>query len=164
MSSSDRRSLLIALAALPLAACGFTPAYGPGGPAAGIRGHIRPDTPPDRDAFSLVDELEARLGRPQDARFTLGYTIRTRETAVAITPLNITTRYDVAGAVHFTLRDAASGHTLSQGEVHSFTSYGATGSTVATLAARADAHQRLMVILADEIVTRLIATSAQWNK
>ncbi|GHE05366.1 hypothetical protein U879_02960 [Defluviimonas sp. 20V17] len=164
MSSPDRRSLLIALAALPLAACGFAPAYGPGGPAAGIRGKIRPDTPADRDAFDLVNQIEARLGRPQDARFTLGYTIRTRETGVAITPDNTTTRYDVVGSVHYTLRDAASGRVLGQGEAHSFTSYGATGSTVATLAARADAHRRLMVILADEIATRLLATSAQWNR
>lgn len=164
MSSSDRRSFLIALSALPLAACGFTPAYAPGGPAAGIMGEISPDDPPDRDAFDLVGQIEARLGLPKDPRFTLGYEIRTKETGVAITPDNATTRYNIAGSVRYTLRDAVTGKAVSSGEVHSFTSYGATGSTVATLAARADAHRRLMVILADEIVTRLIATASTWNK
>jgi LPS-assembly lipoprotein len=44
--------------------------------------------------------------------------------------------------------------------VQSFTAYSATGSTVAGLAAEEDAATRLMRILADQIVARLIAASA----
>lgn len=164
MSSSDRRSFLITLSALPLAACGFTPAYAPGGPAAGIRGKIRIADPGDRDAFDLVGQLESRLGTAQDPRFTLAYRLNTSESGAAVTPDNTTTRYSVSGSVHYTLRSIATGATVSQGDVQSFTTYGATGSTVATLSAQSDAHQRLMVILADEIVTRLIGTSGTWNK
>ena len=47
--------------------------------------------------------------------------------------------------------------------MQSFTSYSATGSTVAGLAAEEDAALRLMHILADQIVTRLLATSGQWS-
>ncbi|WP_102224387.1 LPS assembly lipoprotein LptE [Acidimangrovimonas sediminis] len=164
MSSSDRRSVLIALGALPLAACGFTPAYAPGGPAAGLRGKIRADDPTSRDAFDFVGELEARLGTPDGPRFTLGYSLSVGESGSALTPDGVTGRYNVTGSVNYTLRDAQTGATVSTGKAQSFVSYGATGSTVATLSAQADAHRRLMVILADEVVTRLLATSGSWNK
>ena len=49
--------------------------------------------------------------------------------------------------------------TVTSGTVDSFTGYSATGSTVATRAARADAEERLTTILADQIVTRLIAAA-----
>ena len=51
------------------------------------------------------------------------------------------------------------GAVVTQGNVGGFTGYSATGSTVATTAARTDAQDRLMVILADQIVTRLIAAA-----
>jgi LPS-assembly lipoprotein len=43
--------------------------------------------------------------------------------------------------------------------VDSFTSYSATGSTVAGLTAKEDAGRRLMVILADQIVARLMVAA-----
>ena len=46
---------------------------------------------------------------------------------------------------------------LLSGNVDSFTGYSATGTTVATRAAERDAYERLMTILADQIVTRLEA-------
>jgi LPS-assembly lipoprotein len=41
------------------------------------------------------------------------------------------------------------------GSVDNFTSYSATGTTVATLAAERDAQERLMIQLADQIFVRL---------
>ena len=52
------------------------------------------------------------------------------------------------------------GAQVTGGRVQSFTAYSATGSTVAQLAAEEDAGLRLMRILADQIVARLIAASA----
>lgn len=165
MSSSDRRTFLIALAGLPLAACGFTPAYAPGGPAAGLMGQVRAEDPPNREAFDLVGRLEERLGTPSGgARYSLGYRIETREMGVAITPDNTITRYNITGSVAFTLKDAATGKVLTSGKVSNFTAYSATGTTVATLSAREDARHRLMVILADDIVTRLIASAGDWHE
>ena len=46
---------------------------------------------------------------------------------------------------------------MTSGTVQSFTSYSATGSTIATLAAQRDARARLMQILADQIAQRLAA-------
>jgi LPS-assembly lipoprotein len=47
------------------------------------------------------------------------------------------------------------------GREETFTAYSATGSTIAALAAEQDASTRLMRILADRMMTRLIAASAR---
>lgn len=161
MSSCNRRTFLALLAA-PLAGCTFTPAYAPGGPASALQGAIRVDDPSDKNAFDLVERLEERLGRPQAARYQLAYTITTDSIGVGITPDNATTRYNLTGKVEWTLTDSA-GTRVTGGHVENFTSYSATGSTVAGLVAEEDAALRLMRILADQIVTTLIATSANWS-
>ncbi|OYX45142.1 MAG: hypothetical protein B7Z02_02545 [Rhodobacterales bacterium 32-67-9] len=163
MSSSDRRAILYLLAALPLAACGFTPAYAPGGPAAGLLGRVTVDAPTDKDSFDLVARLEERLGRTRAPEYRLSYRIETKTEGQAIAPDNTINRYQVIGTIAFTLHDEGTGAALSSGKVSSFTAYSAFGTSVATAASEADAHARLMRLLADQIVTRLIATSAEWN-
>ena len=162
MSSSDRRNFLFLMAALPVAACGFAPAYGPGGAASGLQGRIRVDDPSDKNGFDLVERLEERLGRPEAPRYALSFSITTSAIGVGITPENAITRYNLTGSIDWGLTDTATGTRLTGGSVNSFTSYSATGSTVAGLAAEQDAAFRLMRLLADQIVTRLIATSGQW--
>lgn len=163
MLSSDRRAFLTLLAVAPLAACGFEPAYAPGGPAAGLLGRVAVDAPDDKDAFDLVARLEDRLGRTRTPDFRLSYRISTRAEAQAIAPDNTINRYQLLGSVEFSLRDAASDAVLTSGKVSSFTAYSAFGTSVATAESESDAHRRLMRILADQIVTRLIATSSAWN-
>lgn len=156
MSWSDRRAFLALLAGVP--ACTFTPAYAPGGPADGLQGAIRIAAPTDKNAFDLVERLEDRLGRPQAPRFDLRYTITTQTSGVGYTTGIAITRYHLTGTVEWQLLDAG-GTVLADGTAQSFTAWSATGSTVASLAAEEDAARRLMVILADQIVTRLIATA-----
>lgn len=160
MSSFNRRSLLIL--PLALAACGFAPAYGPSGPARGLQGLIRVADPTDKNGFDLVERLEEQLGRPAADRFDLTYTIRTTSQGVGITPDNAITRYNITGVIDWVLTDRAAGARVAGGTVQSFTSWSATGSTVAGLAAEEDAYLRLMRILADQIVLRIIATSGSW--
>ncbi|AXQ94461.1 LPS assembly lipoprotein LptE (plasmid) [Cereibacter azotoformans] len=160
MSSSDRRSFL--LAALALAGCGFRPAYGPGGPAEKLQGSIRVEDPTDKNGFDLVERLEERIGRPEAPRFDLRYRISTSIDSVGITPSDSITRYNLTGRIEFTLVERASGEVVQSGTVSNFTSWSATGSTVAALVAEEDAKYRLMRILADQIVTQLIATSGRW--
>jgi LPS-assembly lipoprotein len=162
MSSSDRRTLLCLLAGLPLAACGFSPVYAPGGPAAALRGRIRVDAPTDRNGFDFVERLEERLGRPQAPIYDLSYTIKTNQISVGITPDNDITRYNLTGRVDWSVTDRTSGARVAGGTAESFTSFSATGSTVAGLAAEEDAGLRLMRILADQIVTKITATAPGW--
>jgi LPS-assembly lipoprotein len=89
--------------------------------------------------------------------YDLTYSTQTNTEGVAITGEGAITRYNLTGAVDWALvRD---GQQVAGGRVDSFTSYSATGSTVAGLTAKEDAGRRLMVILADQIVARLMVAA-----
>ncbi|SMX46350.1 LPS assembly lipoprotein LptE [Actibacterium lipolyticum] len=154
--------MLFMLAALPLAGCGFTPVYGTGGAADGLTGRILVAAPKNRVGYELAGRLEERLGRTQTPDFKLSYAIKTSAQGVTITSSQSTTRYNLSGDVSYTLVDQATGALLTSGAVNSFTGYSAAGTTVATSAAETDAYNRLMIILADQIVARLLATAESW--
>ncbi|MDN5787440.1 LPS assembly lipoprotein LptE [Pseudorhodobacter sp.] len=150
-------SLLIALPG-----CGFTPAYAPGGGGRALQNTILAAAPRDKPAFDLVERIEERLGPSDSPRYALNYQISLNPIGVAISTSNAITRYNLTGSVKWELADSATGARLTGGTAENFTSYSATGSTVAGLAAEEDASLRLMRILADQIVTQLLATSGQW--
>ncbi|MEL6519856.1 MAG: LPS assembly lipoprotein LptE [Pseudomonadota bacterium] len=156
----DRRLALTAL--LATAACGFEPAFAPGNSGDQLRGQILVDTPQDREDFNFVTRLEDRLGRNGAAPLLLSYDITTSRDGVAITADQQTQRFNLVGQVTYEVEDQASGAVLTSGTVSSFTSYSTTGTTVATQAAEDDAYERLIVILADQLITRLIATGDGW--
>lgn len=147
------------LSPFALAACGFSPAYAPGGAATKLLGTIWVQDPTDKNGFDLVERLEERLGRPEDIRYDLSYSITTEAVGVGITTENEITRFNLKGAIDYALTDRTTGARVAGGRVQTFTAYSATGSTVAGLAAEEDAAFRLMRILADQIVARLIAVS-----
>jgi len=158
------RRLFLALTLATLAACGFTPVYAPGGVADALRGAILVAEPADRKAFVLVSRLEERLGQPQSPPYLLTYKIETTDEGVGITPSQATTRFNILGRVDYVLTDRATKAQVAAGKVENFTGYSATGSIVGTISATADANERLMVILADQIVSRLIATAPDWQQ
>lgn len=155
MSWSDRRSFVL-LAAVALAGCGFAPAYGPGGVASALRGAVALAPPADRDGFDFHARLEDRLGRVGVERFRLTWTVNAQPVGAGITPTGAVTRFTLNGQASYALL-AVDGATVASGVVRSFTSWSTSGSTVATLSAESDARKRLMVILADQVVARLIA-------
>ncbi|WP_371229367.1 LPS assembly lipoprotein LptE [Roseovarius sp. 2305UL8-3] len=159
MSSFNRRTVLLGSLATALAGCGFTPAYGPGGSATQLNGTILVDEPTTRPAYLLTRHLEDRLGRASNAQYGLSYAINISESAIAISPNDVTLRYNVLGDVTYALRDLGTGAVVTSGKVDSFTSYSTTGTTVATQASQKDAENRLMTILGDQIVTRLIVAA-----
>ena len=109
-------------------------------------------------SFDLRNALEDRLGRAQSPLFRLSYKTETREDGVGITTDQITTRFNVIGQTQYTLRRLSDDSVVTSGAVDSFTSYAATGTTVATQTAQLDAQRRLVVILADQITTRLLVS------
>ncbi len=160
MWSFDRRNLILgALALGGLASCGFTPAYGPNGTATRLQNRILVSEPSDRNSYLLTRHLETRLGRSASPEFGLNVTLELQEEGIAVTSTNITARYNVIGKAAYELLDLRDGSVLTKGQVNSFTGYSATGSTASIQTAEADAYERLMVILGDQIVTRLIAAS-----
>jgi LPS-assembly lipoprotein len=161
MSWSDRRGVLLGV--LALGGCGFTPVYGPGGAAEGLRGRISFDRPFDREGFDLVRQLENRLGAPVDPRWRLSASIRRSQERVAVTSGGVATRYQILGQVDYALREIGTNRTVTSGSVETFVTYSATRTAVATRAARRDAEARLMVVLADQIADELLATSDRWS-
>ncbi|WP_136683385.1 LPS assembly lipoprotein LptE [Falsirhodobacter xinxiangensis] len=161
MSSPDRRTFLLLLG---LGACGFTPAYGPGGPASALQDSIKLGDPTDKNGFDFVERMEERLGRGRTPRYELTYAIQTEVRGVGITRESSITRYNLLGRIDWGVNDVGTGQRVTGGIARNFTSYSATGSTVAGLAAEEDAAYRLMRILADQIATQLVATSGTWDK
>ncbi|MEM8803880.1 MAG: LPS assembly lipoprotein LptE [Pseudomonadota bacterium] len=142
---------------LSLAGCGFTPVHAPGGAASDLRGRIDVAAPRDEEGFALVKRLEDRLGLPQGADLALTASIRISEDAVGFLPDGEISRFNVVGRVDWRLTRLADGDKISDGSETSFTSYSATSTTVATTFAQRDARRRLMVILADRIVSDLFS-------
>ncbi len=163
MSSYNRRRAVLILAAFA-AGCGFQPVYGPGGSAEGLRGTIGFDAPRDLEGFALVRQLEDRLGLADAPSYRLSARIFTDEQELGVTPDQVITRYNLRGRVEFVLLDETTGRVATSGQVASFTSYSATGTPFATRTAREDATERLMVILADQIVSRLLVTAGEWRR
>jgi len=147
------------LAVLALAACGFSPAYGPGSTGAAINGKIAFGEPSDRSTYQLVRRLEERLGRSVDPAYNLGVTLVTREESLAIDDDGDVDRFTLLGTVQYVLTDRSTGAQVAEGQVTNFTGYSATGTTVATLQAQRDAQGRLLTILADMVTDRLIAAA-----
>jgi LPS-assembly lipoprotein len=154
MSSCDRRSLL--LLPLALAACGFTPVYGPGGTGQSLQDNVSVADPVSRNDYYLVRRLEERLGRTDEGAYSLQFATGISIQGLALDPAGNIDRYNVVGATEYNLREKATGRIVTSGVVENFTSYSATGTTIATRASSKDAEERLMVILADQIVTRLL--------
>ena len=147
--------ILAALALiLTVSACGFEPVYGPQGTGTQLRNRVLVDRPIDREGFLLVRQLEERLGRADDPAFALGIKLSVREEARAIDPDGDIRRFHVIGEAAYSLSDTNTGAVLRSDTANNFVGYSATGTTVA----KRDATERLMTILADEIVLQLQAS------
>lgn len=151
-----RRALLLGV--LALAACGLSPVYGPGGGGARLFGRVRPRDPETPIDFVFNRRLAERLGPEDQAVYDLDYRINAAVVSQAITPDEVTTRYSLNGTADFSMT-GPSGQVVAQGRVSSFTSYSTTGTTISTLAAEGDARKRLATMLADQVVTRLLAAA-----
>ena len=145
---------MVLLGLLAVAGCGFAPVHSANN---SLRGRIGFETPNSVSGFRLRSQLEQRLGRSENPNYTVQVTVNTSQQTAAITSTRESVRFNLRGTADWTLTDAATGDRIDRGSVQSFTCYSATGSTVATQAASDDARERLMVILADMIATRLLA-------
>ena len=152
---SRRAALAVALLA---AGCGFAPVYGPGGAGTRLHGQVRVADPQTADDYAFLRRLTERLGPAETGRYDLAYTLRVAVLPQAITPDEVTTRFSLNGTATYRLTDSATGASVAQGEVSNFTSHSTVGTVIATNAAEQDARNRLAVMLADQVVTRLLAT------
>ena len=155
----NRRRFGVVLAAAALAGCEFKPVYGPDGTGAALLGQLSLDPPQDRNDYLLQRRIEERLGQATAGAWRLSTQIKTDDIGLGFTTDGDITRYNINGTTDYTLRRTGSSEIFRQGKIQHFTSYSATGTTVATLAAKRDAEVRLMTILADQIIDQLLIIS-----
>ncbi|WP_420862054.1 LPS assembly lipoprotein LptE [Algirhabdus cladophorae] len=152
MSLLNRR--LILLGGLATAGCQFAPVYSDRND---LWGAFAFTAPKNRLGFVLKQRLEDRMGQPQSPRYDVALSLSNSLQRNAITADGTTTRFKVFGTVSYTLKPFQTKTVLHNGTVNSFTSYSNTGTTVANTTARQDASDRLMSLLADQLVARLYA-------
>lgn len=155
MSSFNRRTFL--LMPLALAACGFTPVYGTGSSGGALQNSVQVVEPTNDNSYLLTRRLEERLGRATVPTYRLNITVRSRRESLAINTQSNINRFNLVGIADYALIDQTTGRVVTSGRVNNFTGSSATGTTVATLAAKRDAQERLMTLLADQVVVRLLS-------
>ena len=149
---SSRRGFLSA--ALVLVGCGLTPVMEPSSQQ--LYKQVLVQAPVNRAEYELVRNLEAKLGTAESARFSLRYELKVTENNIVVSTAQEISRYSLIGELEYSLLDS-NGDTLSHQTAKSFTGYSATGTTVATQRAQRDAYDRLMVILAEQVSSALLA-------
>ena len=154
---------IFSLCLLWLASCGYRPVFGPGAVGEGLAGAILVREPGNHEEYVFTARLEQRLGRPQGARYRLDYGIETRSEGVGRTPEQRLTRYNVTGIAEYRVIDLGADRTVHSGKVESLTSYSAAIPLTGARAAGRDASERLMVILADQVTVRVLATYRDWS-
>lgn len=154
---SDRRVFLTGLASA-LAACGFQPVYGPEGGGNRLLNRVTVKAPETRETYLFTRRFEERLGRGGAGGYGLSVNITTNQKDLGSISSGEITRYRINGTASFVLSDA-NGTPIITDKTRAFTGYSTTGSTVATLSAERDAVERLMVILADQVIDALLLAS-----
>lgn len=156
MWCSDRRALLAGL--LAVGACGFRPVYGPGGAGTALQGRVRAADPVTRADYLFLAAFEDRLGRPDPGVYDLGYRITVdRVEAGRIQALGAT-RILLSGALDYTLTQGDTRR--AAGRVTAEAAFSTTATQLAAQTAEDDAEARLMRMLAEALVARLLADPA----
>lgn len=153
---SDRRTFLLGI--LGLGACGFTPVYGPDSALRSFQNAVRIQAPTTRQEFELVKALEHRFGPATKPAFTLTYSLGRRSESVVVSTAQELNRFNLIGTLSYKL-NALDGGLITESQVQAFTSFSGTGSTLATNRSERDADDRLVVILADKMMTQLSTVS-----
>jgi LPS-assembly lipoprotein len=155
MSLSNRRKLMLGAAFLFASACNFTPVYGPDAAGSKLEGRISVSAPSTREQYLVTRRLETRLGRSDPTPMTLTYSVSHSSAGLGTTATGSTTRLHRTGSLSYSLKNTGSGEVIDKGSVTNFAGYSATGNTAASLAAESASIERLMDILADQLVDRL---------
>lgn len=164
MSLSDRRKFILTMAALPLAACGFTPVYRQGGAARGLMGDIRFDLIETPEGFQLLEVLEGRFGQPRpDARFNAAITLKITAEELILTAATSLSRFTLKADATVTVTEVATDQQTFTDVFRETIGYTSNTETLVTTTAERDARSKLMQGLGEQIASRLAATAGDWQ-
>ena len=167
LSSSIRRRVAVTavagVLAMGLAACGFRPLYGPQSAAAtqSELSNVKIDLIEDRIGQQLHNALLDRVnssGQPQTPEYVLSIEIEETLQELGLRRDETATRANLNVSAAFVLRSAKTldgKNILLSGHSRSVNSFNIVDSDFATVIAERDARNRAVVIIADDIATRL---------
>ncbi|MGX9355648.1 LPS assembly lipoprotein LptE [Roseobacteraceae bacterium S113] len=142
------------------ASCSFTPALGRNGAASALYGQIETKAPLDPEEFEMTLALEERWGRGGvNAPFILDYSLNFESESLGADRDGASQREHLTGEAKYALRRRGESGALAQGKVHNLTGYSTTANTASTDAAAKQAKSRLIRILADDVVERVLLAS-----
>jgi LPS-assembly lipoprotein len=147
---------LVALMALGLGACGFTPLYATPGVTPALS-HIEVVAPHGRTAYLLSQSLDDAFAKDRDAppAYRLNIQITEHTFPRGLTLNNVAERYEGHLRVAYTLIDLSTGKTIKSDVEAVEVSYASTTQPYAGVAAEQDSEQRAADEAAERIRTNL---------
>ena len=147
---------LMTIVLMALASCGFEPVYGENSAAEGTLSKASLRDPTTQPEFIFVKAFEQRVPRPQNPQYGINYQI-----SIGYQGLDVidASRVQVVGRIVADFVNLETDTVEFVSTVDAFTSYTSGGSFPETQ--RRDAETRLIKILADRLLTRLIVQTRE---
>ena len=151
-----KASMIVALMSMGLPSCGFTSVYGEGSSAPETLENVMLEDPTSRNEQLFLMAVEQRLPRPSNPKYKVKYRIELSYTgANEIGVQNV----QIFGRVVSKFVDQNTSAVKFTFNVESFTSYSNDIGSNLQQIERKNAEERLMQILADKFITRLMIQS-----
>jgi len=149
---------LLAVAALTLSACGFTPLYGPELVTKGL-GSIEVVAPEGRTGYLLREKLDDALARDVNLLPThrLVYTVKEARYARGVRVDNVANRYELNLTANWRLLDAKTGQQVRAGQATAAVTYDSADQPYASIASQQDSQERAAAEVARKIQLDLAA-------
>ena len=137
-----------------LVGCGYAPVHGTNPKTKKLYTSVFVQAPKDRVEFELVRNLEKQFRKKSSRQYELNYTLTIKEEKIVVSASQTLERYSLFGSLKYSLTHK-DGNVVLTNIAKSFTGYSATGTPLATESAKRDAQDRLMAILAEQVLTRI---------
>lgn len=150
---------LLAVAALALSSCGFTPLYGPQSVTKGLS-TIEVVAADGRAGYLLREKLDDAFARNVNLlpSHRLVYTIEERRYARGVRVDNVANRYELNLTAKWRLLDAKTGQEVRSGATSAAVTYDSADQPYASIAAQQDSQERA----ATELARRIQLELATW--
>lgn len=149
---------LLAVVAITLSACGFTPLYGPETVTRGL-GSIDVVAPEGRVGYLLREKLDDALARNVNLLPThrLVYTVKEQRYARGVRVDNVANRYELNLKADWKLFDTKTGQQVRSGQADASVTYDSADQPYASIASQQDSQERAAAEVARKIQLDLAA-------
>jgi LPS-assembly lipoprotein len=150
---------LLAVVALGLSACGFTPLYGPQAVTKGL-GSIEVVAADGRAGYLLREKLDDALARDASLPPThrLVYTVNEQRYARGVRVDNVANRYELNLTANWRLLDVTTGQPVRTGSTSAAVTYDSADQPYASISAQQDSQERA----AAEVARKIQLDLATW--